>query len=159
MVTIVQVYENGLVRAFSGDAVPWGRRVTAEILAEAIALCPSGNTGVLRASHGMEQNRIRGQFSAGFSVYNDARHAAWVHEGTGIYGPRRTPIVPVNTEKQKFLHLPPQYGFRWKLTTRGGVPVYDPNDPHGHATSVDGDRSQPWLRTAGDVIAHMHGAI
>ena len=169
MPTHVTIYENGLIRAVQTDGKGWNRRVAEEVKVEAEWICPWGTSGELRHSHGIEQNRIHGAFGTGFNVYNDARHAIWVHEGTGIYGPRGTPIVPVNTPKKKYMHLPPGMGFFWSKTTkvhggpkRKGVRryyerIFDPSDPFGHAESVDGSRGRPWLLEAGENVTHRHG--
>jgi hypothetical protein len=53
-------------------------------------------------------------------------HAKWVHEGTGIFGPRHTPIVPV---RAKYLR------FRWRGKKRA-------------MKSVRGQPAQPFLTEA-----------
>jgi len=50
------------------------------------------NTGYLRASIDWEFILIDG--IPGFRVGTNAKYARFVHDGTGIYGPRKTPIRP-----------------------------------------------------------------
>lgn len=157
MAVRVYVYENGLIRAMKTDGNHWNKRVATEVMMEAEILCPVGNTGALASSHGTEQERINGRFSTGWTVYNDHRTAAWVHNGTGLYGPARTEIVPKFTPKRMFLHMPPGMGFRWKLTSRDGMPVYDLDDPFGHLKSHAGMRGRPWLLKAGLQVTRRHG--
>lgn len=57
-------------------------------------LCPV-DTGRLRSSiHHDEAVTESGEPVA--RVYSDVQYAMWVHEGTGIYGPRGTRIYPKN---------------------------------------------------------------
>lgn len=169
MVAIVTIYDEGLIRAFQDDGVPFTSKVAREVMAEAIAICPKGS-GTLEAAHHVVQGRTKGKFNAEFVVENTARHALWVHEGTGIYGPRHTPIVGVN---QKYLNVPPGQGWLWTISTRLATPgrkrrkgvrgpyirIYDPDDPYYHSESVDGQRGEPWLRWAGETVAFRHGAF
>jgi hypothetical protein len=174
MVGVVTIYENGLIRALQTDGEHWNKRVAEEVMALAIAECPS-TSGHLAACHGIEQNRVHGSWATGWNVYNDATVfdkntgeekplALFIHNGT------QGPIVPVHTEKRKYLHLPPYMGFRWsssfKLATprkrkkgvRGPyVRTFDPTDPYGHAESASGTREQPWLREAGYTVSRRHG--
>jgi len=62
-------------------------------------------------------------------VFATASYAEFVHEGTGIYGPKKRPIVPI---RAKALH--------W-----GGTPGV-------FAKSVKGMRARPFLRKAIDNI-------
>lgn len=54
------------------------------------------------------------------------KHAVWVHDGTGIYGPHRSPIVPRRAKYLKFEYK----GRIWRLK------------------SVRGQRAQPFLTDA-----------
>jgi hypothetical protein len=170
MVAVVTIYDAGILRALADDGEPWTRDVANEVRSLAVATCPGGS-GTLKASHGVEQNRSGNRFTFGFNVYNSARHALWVHEGTGLYGPTRTAIVPKYTPKKKYLHLPPGMGFQWTLTTRLATPrkrrkgvrgpyvrIFDPGDPYGHAESAIGMPPRPWLARAGETVARRHGA-
>lgn len=167
MPTRVTVYETGLIQAFNTDGRPWNRRVANEVMALAVATCPKGASGELERSHSVSQNRgAFGRFTAGFNVSNDARHALWVHNGTGLYGPNHRLIVPVNTPQRKYMHVPPNMGWLWTSGWArvapgpgGRIRLHDSGDPFGHAESVEGQRAQPWLRRAGDVVAARHGAF
>lgn len=56
-------------------------------------LCPV-DTGRLRSSITWGMGRdARGIYA---DVGSNVKYAAWIEFGTGIYGPRRTPIVPVS---------------------------------------------------------------
>jgi hypothetical protein len=158
MVAIVTVYESGIIRMIQGEGRRWTRDQAFDVLTLAISTCPRG-TGALAASHLVEQNRTHGRFSTGWSVsagngLHDGR-ALWMHEGTGIYGPRGVPIRPVNTAKKRFLHMPPgfQPAWYWTHLAKGDI------DPFGHKEEVDGDPGRPWLRRAGERVAFRHGAI
>lgn len=175
MVAIVSIYQNGILRAIDNDGEPWTKDVADEVMRVAQNICPS-SSGRLRNSHLVTQNRNRGLYTRGFSIsagngLPDGR-ALWVHNGTGIYGPRGIPIKPINTPKRKYMHVPPGMGFQWSLSFKLATPrkrrkgvrgpyvrTPDPSDPFGHAESIDGDRGNPWLERAGDFVAHRHGAI
>lgn len=172
MVAIVSVYDQGIIRAIQGDGGPWTRKVAGEVMNLAIAICPS-RSGHLASCHGIDQNRSRGSFSVGFNVYNDAKSenggplALWVHNGTGIYGPRGMPILPVNTPMRKYMHIPPHMlanPWIWYHLSRGirkfadGRVSEPDHDPWAHTEEVDGERGNPWLRRAGEQIARDHGA-
>lgn len=48
------------------------------------AIAPEGETGRLKGSIRVDQNRNeKGQFAFGYKVYSNARYARYVHEGTG----------------------------------------------------------------------------
>lgn len=84
------------------------------------------NTGRLRASVNTRPIAYRGTFGA--RVGSNVNYALWVHDGTGIYGPRHTRIRP-------------RRGRVLRFTPRGAVaPIYRP--------SVRGMRPNPFLRDA-----------
>lgn len=174
MAAFVEVYENGLIRALHTDGKKWNTQVAREVMVQAIQWCPTGS-GYLASCHGITQNRDATGFTFGFNVYNDAVTktgrplALFIHNGTGIYGPSHTPIVPKYTAKKMFLHLPPHMGFRWSLSTKviGGGPkrkgvrrpftrIFDPSDPYGHARSASGNEGNPWLLDAGLAVSARH---
>lgn len=62
------------------------------------------------------------------------QHAIWVHEGTGIYGPHASPIVPRRAPYLRFR----AYGKRWKLA------------------SVKGQKAQPFLTEAFQFVDHAY---
>lgn len=101
------------------------RQKAALVEAEAKRRCPV-DTGRLRSSITTEMLVMDGQPVA--KVGSNLSYSRFVHEGTGIYGPRGRPIRPVNA---KFLR------FR----------------PHGskdyvYARQVRGVRPRPFLRDA-----------
>lgn len=171
MVTIVTVYEQGLLRALETDGESWNRKVADEVMAEAIVNCPT-RSGNLAASHGVTQNRSATGFTFGHNVYNDYSDEAgkpialYVHEGTGMFGPRGVPIVPLHTKEKRYMHIPPHMLRNpWIWTNLRGsgkkrrsklAPDFD---PFAHAEQVDGQEGQPWLEEAGDTVAHRHGAV
>lgn len=118
-------------RAIQRLAAPGGlvhrgaRTVGTAVQAAATRLAPVG-TGRLRQSGDTEV--LTRSNAAVARVSFSARHALWVHEGTGIYGPRRRPIVP---RRARVL--------AWRDRRRGGWRF---------AHSVRGMRSRPFLRRA-----------
>lgn len=83
------------------------------------------DTGRLRASIHTEQKRFGDVW--GVRVGSDVAYARYVHDGTGLYGPRHVRIVPRNAKV-----------LRW--TTRGGKNVF--------ARSTIGSKPNPFLRDA-----------
>lgn len=102
--------------------------VTTEVANAARRRCPVDN-GPLRASIRSE-TRQRGSEVVG-EVWSALEYAAYVHEGTGIYGPTGRPIRPV---RARVLSWQP----------RGGGRVF--------AREVRGQRPQPFL---GDALAEV----
>lgn len=87
--------------------------------------CPV-DVGRLRSSIQMRHVTIGGE--PGVEVFTNVEYAMWVHEGTGIYGPRHAPIFP-------------KHGRFLVFTPRGaGSPVF--------ARSVRGMRGRPFLTDA-----------
>lgn len=80
------------------------------------------DTGRLRSSVRVAPTRYRGY--TGARVGTNVNYALLVHNGTGIYGPRRRPIRP---KRRKFL----------RFETKGGDIVY--------ARQVKGMRPNPFL--------------
>lgn len=113
-----------------GDGYRWTKRQAHKVRAVAETKAPS-RSGRLRASHGVQQNRnMLGQYQTGFYVYADAPHAAFVHEGTGIYGPRGQ-VIDIG----KMMRIPP---------SRVGVPWAGPK----FIRRSRGQRGNPWLADA-----------
>lgn len=83
------------------------------------ALC-SSKTVADSITHEFTPNGVR--------VYSPLPLAYWIEKGTGIYGPHRSPIVPV----------------------RGKYLVFPSNNSRGFtfATSVDGTPAKPFLEPA-----------
>lgn len=59
------------------------------------------DTGLLRASIST-QLRQNGPESLAVRIGTNVFYAIWIHEGTGIYGPRKTPIVPKTARYLRF---------------------------------------------------------
>ena len=96
-----------------------GKRVEGE----AKKLCPV-NTGRLRSSIGTTVTTLNGLPAA--RVGTDVEYARQIHDGTGIYGPHRTPVVP---RRGKYL-----------VFNIGGQTVF--------ARSVRGVKGRPFLTDA-----------
>lgn len=109
---------------------------------EAIEQAPERDTGALKA-HPVDvgqtreiQARSGGKFASGkdivvpITVAEIPKYAKFVHDGTGIYGPRKTPIVP---KKSKFLSFD-SLGTHWVLK------------------SVKGQRPNPFLYRAAEEV-------
>jgi hypothetical protein len=66
----------------------------------------------VRADHGRLRNSINLRLQTGDFLYGayikvevgtDVKYAIWVHNGTGIYGKHRSPIVPVHGRYMTFI--------------------------------------------------------
>ncbi len=84
------------------------------------------NTGRLRSK--IETRPIKRGKAQGARVGSGVKYALYVHEGTGIYGPKGVPIKP---KTKKFLRFKPK-----------GLRTYV------YARSVKGMRGNPYLRDA-----------
>lgn len=82
------------------------------------------NTGQLRASITIVPFLFR-TYPA-FKVGSPLKHARWVHDGTGIYGPHHQPIVPIH----------------------GKVLAWEGSGGMHFARSVKGMRANPFLKDA-----------
>lgn len=58
------------------------------------------DTGQLRSSVGVQLRSLAGRPSV--RIGTNLRHARWVHDGTGIYGPRRRRITPTTKKALAF---------------------------------------------------------
>ena len=58
------------------------------------------NTGLLRSSVQVQLRSFAGHPAV--RVGTNVRYSGWVHDGTGIYGPRHKPITPVTKKALKF---------------------------------------------------------
>lgn len=115
----------------SGPIVRGVRRWAQEVRQVAIVNAPK-DTGQLAASSVVEMNTHPG-FVVGVISFR-ARHAIWVHEGTGIYGPRGRPIT---ARGRGMLRFPNRRG---AVGSRGGQPR-----PYVYVRSVRGQPGQPFL--------------
>lgn len=79
------------------------------------------NTGRLRSSITTELVRYAGQLAC--IVGTNVNYAMYQHEGTGIYGPHGTPIVP---RRARFLRFKPQGSseFVYARQVRGTPPTF-----------------------------------
>lgn len=113
------------------------------IESQAIANAPE-DTGELKA-HAVERRdlkrRVQGPgglvVKSEISVPSTPKHAKWVHDGTGIYGPRGTPIVP---RKARFMRF--QIDGKWFAKT-----------------SVLGQQPQPYLKEAVEEVERTYVPI
>ena len=83
----------------------WAERLGNDIVNEAKDRCPV-DEGTLRASI-THVTRIGGT-TCKVIVGSPLKYAEYFHTGTGIYGPHKTPIVPVSAQALKF---------QWEPTT------------------------------------------
>lgn len=78
------------------------QRATAEVTNTAMGFAPR-RTGTLKRSIHAQVSGAGGNLTG--LVVQDAgvaKYGVWVHNGTGIYGPNHSPIVPVNAKMLKF---------------------------------------------------------
>lgn len=113
---------------------------TTKVRNRALALCPVNN-GRLRAS--ITQEVISEPTGPIGRVGTNVEYALFVHEGTGVYGPRGAPYTIVPRSKKAL-------AFVWK-----GAPI-PPNGRGGRhvykRVMVKGTRPNPFLRNALDAI-------
>ena len=78
-------------------------------------------------------------------IYTDTEYALWVHDGTGVYGPRGTPIVP-----RTATHLVFEWqGREWRLRSVKGQ---QPNPYADRAMILAESRTEEFINMA---IAEM----
>lgn len=128
-----------------GAARKWGEKVGQQIVNEARARCPS-DEGTLRAS--IDYKVTVNSTNMRLHVGSPLPYAKWVHEGTGLYGPHKTPIVPTRTRSAS--GGPPYLKFQWD---GGGVNTQS-KDKRGwvFARSVRGSKPQPFLADALEAV-------
>jgi hypothetical protein len=119
-VTIVQV----------GDGDRWIHDTAKKIEGTARVIAPR-RTGRLASSHVTLPTRGSNQFQKRYRVSALAPYSLYVHEGTGIYGPRRVRI---------------QYA-----SPVGPIAQRRPGQPR-FIRSQRGQRPQPWLTRAADMV-------
>lgn len=119
----------------------WADRLGNDIVNEAKRRCPV-DEGTLRASITYVTSFQSG--SASVVVGTPLEYGRYLHEGTGIYGPRGTPIVPTTRHALKFKWDGPGVNTRSK-DKRGYV----------FAKSVKGVEPNPFLADA--LLAVMGG--
>jgi phage gpG-like protein len=108
------------------------------VLRAAQTLAPV-DQGQLRSSIKLEMDTERGLPVA--RVGTNVKYAIWVHEGTGIYGPRKTPIRPRNARV-----------LRWPVKNQSGQGARrykgGKTSAFAYAKQVKGVRPRPFLREA-----------
>lgn len=111
------------------------------VLNEARRLCPV-DEGRLRSSLTLEMQTVQNLPAA--VVGTNLEYGLYVHEGTGIYGPRRTPITP---KKARVLRWPVKNN-QYRQT--GGNRRYSGGRTaaYAYARSVKGVPPRPFLRNA-----------
>lgn len=145
----VKLDTNGLKAMFSATNGPVWRDVTTRarwVQQEARRKAPT-DTGTLKRSIIVEVGLVGDVPVA--AIGTNLSYALWVHEGTGIYGPRGTPIVP---RTAKALRWPIKFrtitkgknaGKRARIRYKAGQTMN-----YGYAKSVRGVRGRPFLRDA-----------
>lgn len=133
----VEIHRSTIDAATSQAARRWAERVGNRVVNEAKKRCPV-DEGALRISitHVTTIDSDRAKIVIGSPL----DYAEYVHTGTGIYGPKGTPIVPTKRQALKF---------RWEPTT-GGAKKKLPVEKRGwtFAKSVKGMEPKPFLAEA-----------
>lgn len=145
VVTVNEFAISGLVQE---DVGRYGNDMGRRIMGVARGTAPR-RTGQLAASHRYRGFLYRGRYKVGTRVENTAPHALWVHDGT------TGPILP---KSGKYLIVPKSRG---AVPVRGAIAMtrnlrgdaVRAKSPYGLHRSVAGQRSQPWLREAGETVA------
>ncbi len=96
----VEIHRQNISSVMATAAGRWGERVGRQIANAAKARCPVDD-GRLRSSI---THLVTARPGGGVIVQvgSPLAYARWRHEGTGIFGPHRTPIVPVTAKALKF---------------------------------------------------------
>ncbi len=140
----VELHRGNVDRATQTAALRWGYGLKRELVAEAKDRCPV-DEGTLRAS--IDGEVVLHDKTAKVVVGSPLPYAEYFHTGTGIYGPKATPIVPVTKKALKF---------QWEPTN--GAPKTMSKDKRGwhFAKSVKGMRPNPFLA---DALAAVMGRL
>jgi len=107
------------------------RELTLDAIRLALEYTATGVWGEVRKKAPVDHGRLAGSFELSqtgdlsWRISSNVKYALMVHEGTGIYGPRATPIVPVRAKRLVFF---------WKKT---GKMMYLP--------SVEGMKGRPYI--------------
>lgn len=104
-VNVRTTVDRSAMRAFVNQQVADGvRRAAGRVrdgAKDMITAAGRVDVGTLRNANVAEVTSVQGTRVTG-RVVNDARHAEWNHEGTGVHGPRGTPIVPRRARVLRF---------------------------------------------------------
>lgn len=126
-----EIYESRILvhlNSPKGWAAEATQRAASKVERKSKRICPV-DKGLLRAS--IFKRRYFTILGPGMIVGSNVRYAYWVHEGTGIFGPKRTPIIPVRAQAMVF-------------RVKSGKLIF--------AAKVKGSKPQPFLRDALDAI-------
>lgn len=136
----VERHRDAIDAATKQAAARWAYRLERELVEAAKDRCPV-DEGALRAS--IDGEVILHDKTAKVVIGSPLHYAEYFHTGTGIYGPKKTPIVPVTKKALKF---------QWEPT--GGAPKTLPKDRRGwyFAKSVKGMKPNPFLIDALDAV-------
>lgn len=81
---------------------------TFEAVSLALKYTATALWGEVRKKAPTNHGRLAGSFELKqedeftWKIISNVKYALWVHEGTGIYGPHKTPIVPVRAKRLVF---------------------------------------------------------
>lgn len=118
------------------------------VVNKAKRLAPVDN-GTLRNSITFELGEKRGRPVA--RIGTNVTYARWVHDGTGIYGPRGTPIRPVRAQVLRWPVRGTSGSTRSRVPGRGRVLSKSAKPTaYAFARSVRGSPPRPFLRDALD---------
>lgn len=145
LVTVNEFSISGLVHEEVGR---YGNDMGRRIVGVARGIAPR-RSGTLAASHRYRGFLYRGRYKVGTRVENTAPHALWVHEGT---------TGPIRPTRGKYLVVPKNRGVaplgtQTYLARNVRGQLGPAKSPYGFLRSVRGQRSQPWLREAGETVA------
>lgn len=141
----VDIHHHNIDADMARYSEQWGVEIGEAIVSAGKERCPV-DEGTLRAS--LDYSLEWGPDSMHVTVGSPLEYAEYIHTGTGVYGPRGTPIVPVTRKALKF---------RWEPTGPGASKRL-PKERRGwyFAKSVKGIEPNPFLV---DALRDVMGAI
>ncbi|QDB74806.1 HK97 gp10 family protein [Gordonia phage Portcullis] len=141
----VDIHHHTIEQDNRAAAERWGNRLGRRVTNAAKRRAPV-DEGTLRASIDYTLEWSAG--SCHITIGSPLDYAEYFHTGTGIYGPKATPIVPVTRKALKF---------RWEPTGPGAKKKL-PKEQRGwfFATSVKGIEPDPFLI---DALKEVMGVI
>jgi len=92
--------------------------LTQALLGEVVKEAPVDNSDLVQSFDMGQKSRLA--YYVGSNIF----YRWWVHEGTGIYGPQETEIVPTEKEAMKFMYNG-QYLVRKSVEGQEPDPYYD----------------------------------
>ena len=130
-----EINRAAMQRDLQRQGLRWGNQLGRRIVNEAKKECPV-DEGALRSS--ISHVVMQSATTTTVVVGSELDYAAYVLEGTGIYGPHQTPIVPVSAKALKF-----------RASMKGATkrPSKDKR-PWVFAKSVQGQEANPFLARA-----------